>query len=293
MPKDNAESIRNADNIRRILASRKKNKSSKNKTVKGIKVNRSLKASYKDIMKFLTSEMQAAIKLDVYPAIDKIESNDSGVSPTDELNAAFGKVDARAEQLVAISSGRAAALIEKMNTHNRARFTKEMRDVMGIDINSVIISKEVNPHLKILTEENFNLIKSIPESQLSKIKTMILQDLSQGKFERADIKKMLQKQFGISERRARMIASDQSHKINASLTMIRSKAIGVTKYVWRNTNDMRVRGKPGGFYPNSKYNHWDREGKVYAYDKPPADGNPGIPINCRCSAEAVLPEIFN
>ena len=42
--------------------------------------------------------------------------------------------------------------------------------------------------------------------------------------------------------------------------------------------------------PKSKYhgNHWDREGKVYEWNNPPPDGNPGMPINCRCYAEPIF-----
>ncbi len=48
-----------------------------------------------------------------------------------------------------------------------------------------------------------------------------------------------------------------------------------TKYIWRTRKDLKVRPK-----------HWDREGIVFDWDKPPEGGHPGEDFGCRCWAEA-------
>lgn len=62
--------------------------------------------------------------------------------------------------------------------------------------------------------------------------------------------------------------------------------------VWINANDERVRGNPGGLYPDSKADHWSLMGEVKAHDETfsnglrhPRDlkGSAGEVINCRCS----------
>lgn len=68
--------------------------------------------------------------------------------------------------------------------------------------------------------------------------------------------------------------------------------------VWINANDERVRGNPGGLYPDSKADHWSLMGEVKAHDETfsnglrhPRDlkGSAGEVINCRCSM-LVIPE---
>jgi len=48
--------------------------------------------------------------------------------------------------------------------------------------------------------------------------------------------------------------------------------------VWRGILDARERPE-----------HVAREGKEFSWKNPPDDGHPGEPINCRCTAEPVLP----
>lgn len=91
-----------------------------------------------------------------------------------------------------------------------------------------------------------------------------------------------------TKNRARLIAVDQVGKLNSKLTERRQTNLGIDKYIWRNMQDRRVRGNPIGLFPNSTFDHWDREGKVFEWSKPPSDGHPGQPIRCRCFAEPVF-----
>ena len=92
-----------------------------------------------------------------------------------------------------------------------------------------------------------------------------------------EMRASLQKQFGISRRRADLIARDQVGKLNADITQARQQALGVTEYRWRGVMDSRERPE-----------HVAREGKVFKWSRPPEDGHPGQPIRCRCNAEPVL-----
>jgi SPP1 gp7 family putative phage head morphogenesis protein len=99
---------------------------------------------------------------------------------------------------------------------------------------------------------------------------------------------VLVEEFGFARSRAKLIARDQTSKFNGSLNRIRQQQAGITEYRWSTSHDERVRGNPDGKYPNARPSHWAREDKVFAWDKPPSDGHPGEPINCRCVALAVL-----
>lgn len=69
---------------------------------------------------------------------------------------------------------------------------------------------------------------------------------------------------------------------------------------WITANDDRVRGNPGGKYPNSKANHWELQtGETIPHDEPfpngldyPRDtkGDPSETINCRCVLLIVSPQ---
>lgn len=88
--------------------------------------------------------------------------------------------------------------------------------------------------------------------------------------------------------RSRIIARDQVGKLNGKISQSRMQAGGISKYKWRTALDERVRGNISGTYPKAKPSHAAREGKIYAFNKPPEGGHPGHAILCRCWAEPYL-----
>lgn len=91
----------------------------------------------------------------------------------------------------------------------------------------------------------------------------------------------LQEATGISARKAKGIARDQIATLQGQVTQARQTRLGVERYRWRTVGDARVRTE-----------HRQREGQIFSWDKPPPDGHPGAPINCRCYAEPVLDDVL-
>lgn len=104
---------------------------------------------------------------------------------------------------------------------------------------------------------------------------------------------------GISYRRARIIARDQTAKLNSSLTQGRMTDAGMETYIWDTAQDERVRGDPNGFYPKALPSHFVMQGKICRWDDPTVwleNGewvkragdapyfHPGMAIMCRCVA---------
>jgi len=105
---------------------------------------------------------------------------------------------------------------------------------------------------------------------------------------------------GISTRRAAIIARDQTAKLNGDLAQGRMEQAGIETYIWSISMDERVRGLPGGKYPNAVPSHYLMEGLVCRWDDPtkyrnasgewvarPAGApllHPGQGILCRCVA---------
>ena len=154
--------------------------------------------------------------------------------------------------------------------------------------------------------QNSSLIKNISDTTANSIERIIIDGVSNG----LSSKQMEKQIFGTggltlensgqsqstasafrkAKNRARLIAVDQVGKLNSQLTQKRQRELGIESYVWMNSRDIRVRGNPAGLYPKSEYNHWSRNGEIFYWDNPPADGNAGMPIRCRCVAGANFEE---
>lgn len=107
---------------------------------------------------------------------------------------------------------------------------------------------------------------------------------------RQQIAARLRDQVDMSRNRANLIARNELGNAAAAGMKATQEQAGVTQYKWWTARDDRVRGKPGGKYPNAKPSHWARHGKVFDWNDPPEGGHPGEAIQCRCAALAVLPD---
>jgi len=133
---------------------------------------------------------------------------------------------------------------------------------------------------------NVELITTIPEGYFDNLETAIRGHVMAGG-RASDLADLIRDRFlsddsleiEKADRRAALIARDQTNKFFGSLTRARQEDLGITEYVWRTSRDERVRPE-----------HRARDGMTIAWDDPPEDGHPGMPINCRCVAEPVIPD---
>jgi SPP1 gp7 family putative phage head morphogenesis protein len=132
--------------------------------------------------------------------------------------------------------------------------------------------------------ENVSLITNLAEQLVSNVEGATTRALANAT-RHTDLAKEIEKMMGISRKRAKLIARDQIGKLNGKVNHKRQTNLGINKYIWRTGKDRRVRGTPGGAFPNAKYSHFAREGKTFSWDEPPEDGHPGEPVLCRCGAE--------
>lgn len=168
---------------------------------------------------------------------------------------------------------------------NRGQIDKQFKAVLGVDVFAA--EPWLPERLSEFTRANAALIKSISDDHLTRVQAIVTEGVARGR-PTSELRKEIQALMGITQRRAALIADDQVGKLNGQLTMLRHQARGVSKYTWRTSKNLRVRGRPDGKYPRAKPSHWAREGKVFSYDQPPSDGNPGEPIRCHCWAEPVI-----
>lgn len=145
---------------------------------------------------------------------------------------------------------------------------------------------QLQDYLQAAAFQNAQLIKSIPAQYLEQVQNIVVGNMRQG-MRPSYIEQQLAKQFGVTTRRAKLIARDQTSKIQGEMNRIRQVNSGLEYFQWVTSHDERVR-----------HSHTVAGDKVTAYGKgvykwsdlPIVDGVPtfpGQPINCRCIAKPV------
>lgn len=144
------------------------------------------------------------------------------------------------------------------------------------------MTSTMNNALQATIAENVGLIRSIPEKYFTEVEGMVMRSVARGR----DLETLtddLQKRYGITRRRAALIARDQNNKATSVMQAARQKTLGITQGVWRHSQ--------AGKEPRPS--HVKADGKVFDIDKGMyLDGKwvmPGEEINCRCTWSPVIP----
>lgn len=130
--------------------------------------------------------------------------------------------------------------------------------------------------------ENVALIKSIPQQYFTEVEGIVMRGYSRGR-DLQEITSELQSRYGVTKRRAALIARDQSNRLTASTTQARRLELGIKQAEWQHSH--------AGKEPRKS--HVAANGKVFEIEKGCyIDGEwilPGTKINCRCASKSVLP----
>jgi len=235
----------------------------------------------------LVRELKDLIKTVLIPEIPSMLDEVEGKMPNDRaddylsrLNSLIIYIRKAIQNKVENTIRDAEQVSVQINRFNKNQFEKINNSIFGIDI--FIGEPWLGDQLKLFAAQNATLIKSLPDQELERVSGIIERGLQEGK-RFTEVSKELQKSFGISRRRATLIARDQTKKLNSSLTMLRQKELGVEEYIWQTSGDERVR-------PTHRAN----DGKKFRWDTPPkTTGHPGNDVNCRCIARPVLDKLLD
>ncbi len=169
-------------------------------------------------------------------------------------------------------------VISDTDKFHARQLNRVLAPMLGVDV--VGNEPHLRPILERATKENVALIKKLPSTFFAEIEAYLTREIANGNRweEMADF---LGERFGVTESRANLIARDQTGKLYGKLNEVRQTGLGISGYVWRTMGDNRVREE-----------HEARAGEVFAWDKPPPDGQPGQPVQCRCYAEPDLRQII-
>lgn len=199
------------------------------------------------------------------------------------LSRANRRFDAAAETM-------AKRNIDAIDKKNKTKLAAAIRRAMGVDVAIILTTPSVKAVLAEAIRNNVALIKTIPAEHFGRVEKAVLQNFRGEPFPEGSLTKRLQKIGGITRNRARLIARDQTSKVNGDINEARQTDLGIDRYIWRTVQDERVTGYPGGpNKPSARHgDHYEREGKTFRWDDPPHDGPPGFAIQCRCFTEPVI-----
>ena len=88
--------------------------------------------------------------------------------------------------------------------------------------------------------DNVNLITTQPLNTLAKMREIVLQSQAAGR-RVEDIAREINETYGMGQRHARLIARDQTAKLNSAITRKQQEDAGVRMYAWDTSGDQRVR----------------------------------------------------
>lgn len=204
----------------------------------------------------------------------------------DQLTAVFRSLAARwrSNQFDLIASQVAGQFVRTADEVNKRKFDRSMKN---IGVNVFASDPKLVEFLEAAAFDNARLIKSIPEQYLTQVESIVMTNVRSGNRSSA-IVKQLSKQFGISDRKAKFIARDQTAKINGELVKKRQMAAGFEYFQWVTSDDERVRDRHDDIA--DKVTAYGRG--IYRWDNPPIsdDGQPIVPgqdYGCRCNARPV------
>ncbi len=158
-------------------------------------------------------------------------------------------------------------------------FKKQAKAAIGLDV--FAIDPRQRERAAAFVAGNVERIKNLSSEVSNRLSATVLQAVQDGK-SYDDIAAYLKATYDFSDTRATLIARDQTGKLYGQINADRQKALGLTKFIWRTSNDDRVRDE-----------HAALEGEVFSYDDPPDEGLPGEAIGCRCHAEPYFDDLLD
>ena len=182
-------------------------------------------------------------------------------------------------RLNGLSEKIASELVGKSKTHYDKRLHNMLRK-RGFTVN-FRHTKYVEDQAKIALEENVALIKSIGNQYLDKVRSAVWRSVKNG-YDLESLVKQLREIDGVTDRRAKNIAQDQTSKLNQAFEKARAEELGITEAIWLHSH--------AGKQPRES--HVKANGKRFSLkDGLVIDGIatwPAVAINCRCRAKLII-----
>ena len=154
----------------------------------------------------------------------------------------------------------------------------------GLTLNTGVIPAGMEDVGKAIVEENVKLIKALPQKYFDDVVGSVMRSIATG--ENENLEAAIKKATGVTDRRASLMALDQTRKAYNTINKQRMQSIGVKKFEWIHS----------GGSQEPRQSHMDLDGQIFSFDDLPLKGEegfisgqfPGQAINCRCRMGPVI-----
>lgn len=204
------------------------------------------------------------------PKLGRVAKQDQQMGKSELSSQLAAHVDGLVQQLAPKVVAPFAHLAGEIDKSNR-----KAMGTIGLDIRG-----QLGPHIDDFREWNQSLIKGAARDYLSDLQE-VLDDPDTWGLRIEEIEALLAERGDVAASHAKLIARDQTQKLNAAVNQFRQRNAGVSEYEWSTSLDERVRDE-----------HMSKEGQTFTWGSPPPDtGDPGDDVNCRCVAIPVIPDL--
>lgn len=191
--------------------------------------------------------------------------------------------------ILSFSEKTAEEVVSSANKQSLARFKRignaELEN-MGVNLGQVIYNEDLSNFVSLSVSRNVSLIKSLPEEYFKTIETIVTNGLVNGERYNSIANKIVSA-TGANEKlknRINTIARNETATLMSQLNIKRSEALGITKGIYRTSEDERVRpchSELNGVKFDLNKGAWSKSCGKYII--------PGVTdINCRCFYDPIL-----
>lgn len=257
-------------------------------TARGALPSSAIKADYQKALTSLVEEMRDSVLYwikaryraredEIVVAEDKSPSRDL----EKEINELFRQWEKRFDDFAKI---RARSFGRRSNTNTTRQLYNAMKEA-GLTVRFKN-SRRVNNMLQSIIAENTGLITSIPRDSMSKVRTIVMQGVQNGR-DMSFIADEIQERFKKTRNEAVRIAVDQTNKATEAISRARCEDIGVTHGFWMHRSGSK----------NPRESHVKMNGKRFKLSEGLYDYSvgynvkPGELIWCRCTFKLDLSTI--
>lgn len=272
------------------------------KTPKPTEQSKAAQRFYRGQLLKMLKDMNSDIRSELLPAVKQVRTTyiadawfDSILDIIERMAAKWGGQAMQGQfQRLAHKSIRMA------DASNSKEFVKSINRSVGIDLSGMIRSEKLEDYVSLSIRNNVSLIKSIPTNYFDDLSQQIENNIRQG-FTPAQLEGSIKEMINVRKfkakgdpstvaekvaNRARLIARDQTAKLNGDLTRIRQEDAGITHFKWITSKDERV-GDDHHLAATRKTKYGIG---VYSWKEGAPEGFPGNADrpNCRCTATPLI-----
>lgn len=239
-------------------------------------------ARYRKQLEVLIDRMRNEYEREItrlYRDFDAITMDASIASQARILMSALG--EKWAKLFTRNSRDMAERMINQVDRDAKKRLGSSLKELSGgLSIDIPDMPGDLMDKIKAATAENVALIKSIPSEYHLRIEGTVLRSITSGQEGSKTLFDDIRHIGAVTDKRAKLIAVDQTRKVTSALNVERMKSAGVRQWKWVHSS--------GSAEPRPL--HLKLNGEIFNYDDPPPiidertgeRGYPGQLVGCKC-----------